>query len=401
MKQEMSQLEIYKEIIRQFYEGLPGSINQADFDRYREDPDFLKALDLYMEESIGRKLEEPDSDFLFLKIKDDLRIKDQLQNFPRPPSLKRMAIAASVILVALSAMFATYRWYMQDLDSGMLLTSIDEQVLPGSQKAQIILENGERIDLENLKGDTIIDNGTVEIVKSSDGFISYNLKKPQERDAPIAYNTILTPPGGEYKLLLPDGTKVWVNAMTSLKYPVHFTGRLREVELEGEAFFEVAKQSHGGKRVPFIVHTADQKLEVLGTVFNLQSYGDAIVTTLVEGSVKLSYSKEELGQHYLTPEDQMTFSSSTKALTKVKVDPFYYCAWKDGNFAFDKTSIQEVMGIISRWYNVDVIFDSPLKDFRFSGTISRYEDINKLLQTIELVGGVHFQLKGRKIYVTD
>lgn len=400
MKEKMSQVEAYKKIIRQFFKGVPGSVSQADFDRYAADPDFLEALDAYMEETSGSDLEEPDTEALFSKIKADQRLKGGLQNIPRRSiRLRRIVVAASVLLIALGSGIVAYKWYADALLSDSLIAQAP--VLPGSQKAQIILENGERIDLENIKGDTIIDNGAFEIVKSTDGFISYRMKAGQIETSRLVYNTILTPKGGEYRLLLPDGTKVWLNAMTKLKYPVHFTSRIREVELEGEAFFEVAKQTHQGKRVPFIIHSADQKLEVLGTVFNLQNYGNTIVTTLVEGSVKLSYNQADLGDHYLTPEDQMTFSASKQELKKIKVDPFYYCAWKDGNFAFDKTSIQEVMGIISRWYDVDVIFDSPLKDFRFSGTISRYEDINKLLQTIELVGGIHFQLKGRKIYVTD
>ncbi|MNL45132.1 hypothetical protein D3C87_1677500 [compost metagenome] len=140
-------------------------------------------------------------------------------------------------------------------------------------------------------------------------------------------------------------------------------------------------------------------MEVLGTVFNLQHYGQKIVTTLLEGKVKLNFAGSDHEGQYLSPDEQATFDMASNRVKKIQVDPFYFSAWKDGKFAFEKTAIEEVMETISRWYDVEVIFKNELKDFQFSGTISKYEDINKLLQTIELVGGIHFQLKGRRIYV--
>lgn len=403
----MSKVNSYKKIIRKFLEGDTGSISEADFNRYAQDPDFLEALDACIEESSYNGLEEPNTDELFSKIKQDPRIKDKLLHIACTKtntslSVKRiLTVAASALLFTISISAIYYYRYMRSSFSDTLNISQTDQILPGSQKAMIILSDGKRIDLENIPGDSIIDNGDFEIIKSSDGFISYRSKASTRYSSNQTYNTILTPRGGEYKLLLPDGTKVWLNAMTKLRYPIHFEGGPREVELEGEAYFEVAKQNYKGQRIPFIINTSNQKLEVLGTVFNIQNYGNSIVTTLVEGKVKLSYNNSTIGQHYLEPGDQVAFNTSAEKLKKLKVDPFYYCAWKDGNFVFDKTSIQEVMQVISRWYDVDVECADDVNEFEFSGTVSRYEDINKLLQTIELVGGIHFQQKGRKIYVMN
>lgn len=401
MNEEMSKLESYKNLLRDFYEDTSKPLPKEEFDQYLNDPIFWEALKSYINENSSPHIEEPDSNDLFVKIKHDKRIQGQLNEVARERSisyLKWISIAAACLIIGIGA---TTIWYQNNAEIKENVVSGVEQILPGSEKAHIILDNGRRIDLDNIKGDSVIDNDAFEIVKSSDGFISYRIKKHAVANSKLVYNTIVTPRGGEYRLQLPDGTKVWLNAMTSLRYPIQFATSIREVDLEGEAYFEVARKALLGQLVPFIIHAADQKLQVLGTAFNIQSYDNTVVTTLVEGKVKLSFNKNETKEHFMEPQDQIIFNKSNRQVIKTKVDPFYYSAWKEGNFAFDKMPIEEVMHVISRWYDVDIEFKNKLRDFEFTGTVSKYEDLNKLLQTIELLGGVQFELRGRKIYVTD
>jgi hypothetical protein len=403
----MSKVEAYKKLIRQFYSGTINEGAKQNFQHYLEDPEFLEAWEelLFDEQQEEIKIEEPSSDTLFEKIKADSRVRTDIHQppiilKPRKFNSNQIAAAAILLLLGVSSLFF---WIQNATDSHLdnlnQTISKSAHILPGSQKAQIILENGNRIDLEKIKGDTIIDNGNFDILKSADGTISYRLKDNGNQRKALAFNTIVTPRGGEYMLHLQDGTKVWLNAMTTIKYPIFFSKNKREIEIKGEAYFEVAKQEYEGKRVPFVIHAGHQDLEVLGTAFNLQHYGDNIITTLVEGKVKLNFKNSQLPAQYLTPEDQSIFNTATQQFSKKKVDPSYYSAWKDGKFAFEKTPIEDVMKCIERWYDVEVVFKEQLHDVQFSGTISRYEDLKKLLQTIELVGDIRFELKGRRIYV--
>lgn len=400
----MSKVEAYKIIISQFLAKKLDERAKENFANYLSDPDFLKAWQQLIDE--GEIEPCPDNetahDDLFKIIIQDQRIKDQIVSSPITKKssihiLQYVRVAAVLLLVGISA---SIFFYMQNSSpNDQTITNNLSVVVPGSQKAEIILESGERIDLEKLKLDTIIDNGAFEIIKSDKGIISYRLKSSGTSNQQTAYNTIVTPRGGEYKLLLADGTKIWLNAATTLRYPISFNGDERKVQLQGEAYFEVAKQVYQGRRIPFIVHAGNQKLEVLGTAFNLQNYGKSIVTTLVEGKVKLNAEDSPQDNLYLSPAEQAVFHFTNKKFLKTAVDPRYFIAWKEGKFAFYNTPIDEVMEIISRWYDVEIYFDYRPENFAFSGTVSRYDNIDKLLRTIELVGDIHFELKGRKIYV--
>lgn len=398
----MSKVEAYKIIISQFLAKTLDERAKENFANYLNDPDFLEAWQQLMEEGEVRPSSNDGiaHEALFRTIIQDERIKEQVISTSHKKRssvhlLKYARIAAILLLVGVSASIFLYVQKNRP-DNPAIADNSPTVIVPGSQKAEIILESGERIDLEKLRLDTVIDNGAFEIIKSGKGLISYRLKGSEALHQQTAYNTIVTPRGGEYKLVMADGTKIWLNAATTLRYPINFNSEERKVQLQGEAYFEVAKQVHRGRRVPFIVNSGHQQLEVLGTSFNLQNYGKSIVTTLVEGKVKLNVQQDNL---YLSPAEQAVFHLTDKKFSKAAVDPRYFTAWKEGKFAFYDTSIDEVMEIISRWYDVEVHFDHHPDNFAFSGTVSRYDDINKLLRTIELVGEIHFELKGRKIYV--
>src|SRR5690606_33592322 len=214
-------------------------------------------------------------------------------------------------------------------------------------------------------------------------------------------HTLITPIGGEYSIRLSDGTKVRLNADSKLKYPVSFDGeKTREVELEGEAYFEVAKDKDKNKNVQLVVKSKGQTLEVLGTEFNLNTFRNKVITTLVEGSVRVSMDNKSPNQyHILKPNEQLVYHDHSKKLEIAQIDTYYVTAWRTGDFAFDNVPLQDVMEDIARWYGVDVEYKVNVEDIRFSGKVSKFEDIETLLRTIEWTGSVKLQLNGRRVIV--
>lgn len=272
----------------------------------------------------------------------------------------------------------------------------DKQAIkPGRSKAIIQLEDGSSIDLESLPADSVLHLDGYAIVKNEEGQLSYILQE-EWGNMPV-YNTIVTPKGGEYRLNLPDGTQIWVNASSKVKYPLNFAEFSRELELDGEAYFDVKNKAVGKNKLPFIVYSGKQKLEVLGTVFNVNNYNGNVQTTLLEGSVKLSFNGRE--NYFLKPDEQANYHEENNTVQIDKVDPFFTIAWKNEKFAFENASIYKVMESIGRWYDVEVIYEGDLSAVVFNGTISRYEDFNKLLNLIELTGQIKFEVSGRRVVV--
>lgn len=269
-------------------------------------------------------------------------------------------------------------------------------ILPGGAKAKLVLEDGKIVDLANLRSDTTLQLAGYKIYKNAKGELTYTLTDANISSAGL-YNTIVTPKGGEYNLQLPDGSKIFVNASSTIRYPLQFDKAKREVELDGEAYFEVRQMVQNNNKIPFIVKTREQTLKVLGTSFNINSYSDRIETTLVEGKVQLSYPNEKGG--LLAPNQQSSYHSKHQSFHIKDVDPFYTIAWKDGNFAFENTSLSTVMKDLERWYDVEVEYRGNFSKIKFSGTISKYEKIDKVLKAIELTGSVKFKIEERRIIV--
>ena len=269
-------------------------------------------------------------------------------------------------------------------------------ILPGGAKAKLVLEDGKIVDLANLRSDTTLQLAGYKIYKNAKGELTYTLTDANISSAGL-YNTIVTPKGGEYNLQLPDGSKIFVNASSTIRYPLQFDKAKREVELDGEAYFEVRQMVQNNNKIPFIVKTREQTLKVLGTSFNINSYSDRIETTLVEGKVELSYPNEKGG--LLAPNQQSSYHSKHQSFDIKDVDPFYTIAWKDGNFAFENTSLSTVMKDLERWYDVEVEYRGNFSKIKFSGTISKYEKIDKVLKAIELTGSVKFKIEERRIIV--
>ena len=212
----------------------------------------------------------------------------------------------------------------------------------------------------------------------------------------LQYNILRVPRGGEYSVVLGDGTSVCLNSESELRYPVQFDRRERRVFLRGEGYFEVAKDPEH----PFVVEVEDAKIEVLGTIFNVSGYAEEerVVTTLVEGVVRLSSDNESV---LLEPNEQGVLDKDGH-LSKVEVNVFPYVAWQKGLFVFRQQSLERVMQVVSRWYDVKVVFkDEETKRISFTGNMRRYGNFEQVVRMLEMTGGLNFNIEGRTIYITE
>jgi len=269
------------------------------------------------------------------------------------------------------------------------------QIRAGGNRATLSLGNGKEIDLTKITNGTVYKTEGLNITKTDSGQIRYSVTASS--NGPLAYHTIRTPLGGEYQLLLPDGTKVWLNAMSSLKFPSQFKGTKREVELVGEAYFEVSKNAE----MPFSVSTKAVEVKVLGTHFNVMAYPEdpSTQTTLLEGSVTVSTPTRTV---VLAPGELGTvLQGSANEIGIKKVNTEDQVAWKNGYFVFKKENIKTIMAKVARWYGVDVVYQGNVENIRLGGTVSRAENITDLLKKLELTGAVNFKIEGRKIYVVN
>ncbi len=303
----------------------------------------------------------------------------------------RIAAAASVAaIIVFSAV-----WFLKEKTEKHAASAMwSADVAPGHQGATLTLAGGKKIKLADTgNGKVAIEAGVI-ISKTATGQLVYQIKEQAANSSP-ATNTLSTANGETYQVRLPDGTAVWLNAASSLTYPVTFSASPeRRVSLEGEAYFEIAPDALH----PFIVQSGNQKTEVLGTSFNINSYKNepATVTTLLSGMVKVSSGQDK---YYLQPGEQAI--NTGRRITLTNTDPEAVIDWKKGDFNLNRINFREAMRKIARWYNVEVIYDSSVPDnIRSGGWISRNNKLSVVLESIELSGIVHFKIEGKTIYVT-
>ncbi|WP_121812220.1 FecR family protein [Mucilaginibacter kameinonensis] len=301
---------------------------------------------------------------------------------------------AAAVLLSISITFYYYKQHSIVQQNNVIAKN---DIAPGGNKAILTLADGSKLVLDDTKNGKLATQGKTIVQKTGSGMLAYLSSALGSNTSEVTYNTVTTPRGGQYNVVLPDGTQVWLNAASSLKFPTTFTGKERSVELIGEAYFEVAKN----KAMPFHVSSAGQTIEVLGTHFNVNTYSDetALKTTLFEGSVKIT--KGTLSA-MLKPGQQSTISNNETA-TAIKVtevtDIDEIMAWKNGKFHFNDTDIKTVMRQISRWYDVDIEYTGKLPDDDvFTGTFPRSLTAAKALKILEF-SGVNFKIEGRKIIV--
>ncbi|MGV8133880.1 MAG: FecR family protein [Mangrovibacterium sp.] len=271
------------------------------------------------------------------------------------------------------------------------------EILPGKPQAVLVLNNGKSVALDSSGQLSIAEKDGTLIEKNTHG-LNYSVNVPKAPKENL-YNTVKIPRGGEYELVLADGTRVYLNAESQLRYPVQFLENTREVELTGEAYFDVAKDPHK----PFVVKTTGMSVEVLGTTFNLSAYGNTekILTTLVEGSIKINIAASQ-ETRLLQPDEQASVDLKS-GLTEVRtVDVSLYTDWKSGRLNFFDNRLEDIMITLTRWYSAEVIYMNPsVKDFRFSGSLNRYDDIRQFLDIISSTGKVKIEIKGNTILFSE
>lgn len=314
------------------------------------------------------------------------------------PLRKVITAAAAVIIIV-----GTGLWYLSrssvSLPENNIAHTEDHQheIKAGRDQALLTLADGRIIHLDSIAiGTTVNENGMI-ITKMDDGTLTYHLDNAIDI-ATNAYNTISTPRGGQYKVVLPDQSIVWLNAASSLHFPMAFTGSTRSVTLDGEGYFEIAHH----KDKPFIVTSKNQQTVVKGTKFNITAYSDdeAIVTTLIEGSVLVQASHNDYynGGILLRPSEQTSLNSNN-TFRKTKVQALEAIAWKNGKFIFNNTALESIMKQLGRWYDVEIVYLDKVENITFTGSVSRFDDIHDVLRKISLTESVHFETRERRIMV--
>ncbi|MFB9863509.1 FecR family protein [Rufibacter immobilis] len=374
-------------ILHQKY--LDGTCTPQEKKLLEEYQDQFELLDLpWDSETMGPQ--EPTKAAIFNRLQEAVGLQEteKRRNYP----FLRMAAAIALLLVSVGVyyLFRTQpAGQMAEVKNAPVPATAEVQ--PGRNKAYLTLADGTVIDLEATANGDLSQHSGFKIIKL-DGQLSYLGQEPTAGQA--QFNTLSTPHGGQYQITLADGTKVWLNAASSLRFPAAFAGKERMVELTGEAYFEVAKN----KAMPFKVKSRGMEVEVLGTHFNLMAYEDEtqLRTTLLEGAVKVSNSA---GAVTIEPNQEAVLHTSSGSLKVNPVDAQESIAWKNGQFLFHDEDLRSVMRKIARWYDVEVVYEGELGHKSFTGTVSRFEDITDVLNMLELTETVHFKQKGRRLTV--
>ena len=306
------------------------------------------------------------------------------------PIFKRtwFKIAAAAILL-----FGIFTFYKLGLGKNNLKQQVAKtnsaDMAPGGNKAVLTLADGSKIVLDSAANGNLTNQGNTTIIKL-DGKLAYTASG---NNGEVLYNTISTPKGGMYQIVLSDGSKVWLNAASSLRFPTAFTGKQRNVELSGEAYFEIEKNA----AMPFNVTVSEMNVQVLGTHFNVMAYNEEseIKTTLIEGAVKVTKGN---AVGLLKPGKQASLDNNGAIIiTDAEIEKDL--AWKNGMFFFENNDIKTIMQQLNRWYDADISYQGNVTNRRFTGQISRYINLSGVLKMLELTGDIHFKIEGKKILV--
>jgi ferric-dicitrate binding protein FerR (iron transport regulator) len=324
----------------------------------------------------------------------DVDLDSVYHNIISPAPVKRLFpfryAAAAALLLAVSTL--AYFWLRPGRSvqtNTPLAQHTHSSITPGSNKAMLTLANGATITLDS-SGQQVISTGNTSVTRQN-GQLVYG---PQETAGHVSYHTLSTPRGGQFRITLPDGTRVWLNSASSLRYPTAFSGKERRVELQGQGYFEVAPNA----AQPFKVNVNAMEVQVLGTAFDIMAYGDeaSVNTTLVNGSVQV---KEGNTARLLQPGQQAMLNQESHALTVHEADVQKIIAWKNGLFVFNNMTLTAILREVARWYDVEIVYTVKPSAELYGGGISRSLQLSGVLGLLEANGSNHFRVEGRKVIV--
>lgn len=339
-------------------------------------------------------------------------------------SWRQMAAAAAILILLSGGFYFLFFKTNKQRSKAIATTAIKKDFKPGGNNAILTLANGKQIILDSVSAGVLSTQGNTKVIKLNNGLLAYNRQSSiVNRQSSIQYNVITTPRGGKYEVVLPDGTKVWLNAASSIRFPTTFAGKEREVQITGEAYFDVAKNVDQ----PFKVSVRGMTVDVLGTQFNIMAYNDEpdIKTTLVNGKVKVTIDNKQhtVGgqqpvvvspkqqavmnpdqQVILSPEQQVILSLSKDGQSKMKlikdVNTNEVIAWKNNLFWFDNTNIQEIIKQLSRWYDVDIQIKGDIPDL-FTGSIPRDLAFSKVFEVLQKTGSIQYKIENDKTIIVS
>ncbi|SHN16499.1 FecR family protein [Chitinophaga sp. CF418] len=346
-----------------------------------DDPE---TLERFLEESWHADLAAPDIDYE--------QAYQQIRPVRQPRraliTLKRVAVAAAFVLVAGAAYWIMARRQVGSR-SGLAEQASPAVIAPGGNKAVLTLADGSVVTLDST-GKQVIRQGGIAI-QQQNGQLSYG---NQPTDGSVHYNKLTTPRGGQFRVVLPDGTRVWLNSASMLRYPTAFTGKDRVVELDGQGYFEVAANA----RQPFKVKVHSMEVQVLGTDFDIMAYRDetSINTTLLTGSIQV---KEGSNEQLLRPGQQAVMNNEDHQLTVRTADIRKVTAWKNGLFVFNNMALPAILREVARWYDVDIVYTTSPGTELYGGGIGRNLQLADILALLEGNGYDHFRVEGRKVIV--
>ncbi|WP_316790903.1 FecR family protein [Pedobacter frigoris] len=328
-------------------------------------------------------------------LKDELNsISNSLPLYKERGLWPRMMYAAAAITAIVIGLSIFYHSNHTNTEKDKIAVVSD--IAPGKVGATLTLANGKKIRLDDITNGEVANQAGIKVTKTKEGQLVYEIEPSSgSGDKRGITHTLSTARGETYILTLPDKSKVWLNAASSITYSADLVRQgIRKVQLQGEAYFEIAKDH----KHPFIVSTSNQEVQVLGTHFNINSYADepAILTTLVEGSIKVSSGTS---RHILMPDQQSSLSGDGSFNIKT-VNATDVISWKEGLFLFEDETLESIMRQISRWYNVDVQYEKNVdKDKLYGGGVSRYDNVSTVLEILESTKNIHFKIDGRRILV--
>lgn len=319
--------------------------------------------------------------------------------------MRRFSIVAAIGIVILGLSFFFYFFPPTVSQNHAVvqaepdINSLGGEIRPGSNKAVLTLADGSAIILDSASNGVLSRQGAVEIQKLDSGLLSYVGEEKREAVSRPLFNAISTPRGGQYQVTLSDGTKVWLNAASSIRFPVNFTGNERRVYITGEVYFEIAKDRQHPFRVE--LNNGENVIEVLGTHFNVNAYDDeaAVKTTLIEGKVKLT-TRDHDTPSILLPGQQSETDKEGNTVIRKNADTEAAIAWIHGNFQFRSAGLKEILRQVARWYDVDIEYKEDL-DMHFTGQLPRSESVYTVFKHLSLTGAVHFTINGRKVIVSS